>query len=240
MCHVFSNLLGLRLISATPSQATIPDCIFGRNLSEGAVVSTRLWSYAQFWNSQDKIGGGREGHDSLCLILPRRGVLNEVFKSMNLWKEIHILLETSTQVMLIKKDMLPLSGQLRYDAKLVIFNDVFLLLLTASMSLPASRLTLMPKVKLVILAISSDSQVSLRNTVGTQVPLCCPTRSCVAARTSIRPIVLALRMRTLPLPLRMLYLTTYINWPCKGTMFRPSPHLRSIGSSFAGIGAPEL
>ena len=71
-------------------------------------------------------------------------------------------------------------------------------------------------------------------------PSCCPTRSCVAPRTSIRLIVLALRMRTLPLPLRMLYLTTYINWPCKGTMFRPSLDLRSIGSSFAGIGTPEL
>ena len=98
--------------------------------------------------------------------------------------------------MLIEKDMLPLSGRLRYDAKLVTFKDVFLLLLTAGMSLPASLLILMPKVKLVILVISSGSEVSRRNTVGTQVPLCCPTRSCIAPRTSTRPIVLALCMRT--------------------------------------------
>ena len=142
--------------------------------------------------------------------------------------------------MLIEKDTLPLSGQLQYDAKLVIFNNVFPLLLIASMSLPALHLILMPKVKLVISAILSDSLVSLKSTVGTQVPQCCPTRSCVAPRTSIRLIALAFRMRTLPLPLRVLYLTTYINWPCKGTMFRPSLDLRSIGSSFAGIGTPEL
>ena len=205
--------------SATPSQAAIPDCIFGRNLNQGAVVSTRFWTYAQFWNSQDKIGGGREGHDSLCLILPRRGVLNEVSKSMNLWKEVHILLETSTLTpgedipsILIK--LLPFQLLARIDR-----------VETGPEASYADRKGHATSLRLIAVRCKAgDIQRCF-----TFVFDCKYVSSCVAPR-----------MRTPPLPLRMLCLTMYINWPYKGMMFRPSLDQRLIGSSFAGTGTPEL
>ena len=46
------------IFSITPSQASIPDRIVGRDSSQGARIPTCLWTYEQFWNSQDKVSGG--------------------------------------------------------------------------------------------------------------------------------------------------------------------------------------
>ena len=105
----FRNVLSNLGLSMYCAQYHSPSCSFrtrkyfpfavGRfppSWTQGAVVFTRLWTYAQFWNSQDKVGGGREGHVSICLVLLRRGVLNEVAKALHLWQEVHLLFDTST------------------------------------------------------------------------------------------------------------------------------------------------
>ena len=73
----------------TPSKATIPDGIAGR-------CPGQRFSHAYGLMTNSGTLNANRMEAVLCLVLPKRGALNEVAKSMHLWKEIHILLETST------------------------------------------------------------------------------------------------------------------------------------------------